>query len=313
MATPKLSIIIPIYNAEKYLRRCLDSVLNQTFTDWECLLIDDGSKDSSGTICDEYAKMDSRFLVFHKENGGVSTARNLGLDNANGEWITFSDSDDWLENKAFEEYVNNILESCADYFLYSHYINDNPKLKQPLSDTTPQECLMYNECDKLWEGVYKKSIIKANNIRFDTSLSLAEDKLFNMQYLLYCNRVIISEKAFYHYNFGNKDCLSFNGFKLESWIKMVIEVYNIKRKIGFKNTIGYRYMDKEFINSFKQCVWYSIIDNRSINEIIRIREVFLNSIYEAPRSMLFNSKEIFFLYVVYQKYKFYLYEEMKRN
>ena len=85
----KISIIIPVYNSENTLRRCIDSVLNQTFTDFECLLIDDGSKDRSGEICDEYAQMDSRVRVFHKENGGVSSARNEGLDNARGEWITF--------------------------------------------------------------------------------------------------------------------------------------------------------------------------------------------------------------------------------
>ena len=96
---PKISVIIPVYNAEKYLYRCIDSVLVQTFTNWELLLIDDGSKDSSGVICDEYAAKDARVRVFHKENGGVSSARNLGLDNARGEWVAFVDSDDYIEKK----------------------------------------------------------------------------------------------------------------------------------------------------------------------------------------------------------------------
>lgn len=85
---PKISVIVPVYNTEKYLHRCVDSILAQTFTDFELLLIDDGSTDSSGAICDEYAQKDSRVRVFHKENGGASSARNLGLDNATGEWIT---------------------------------------------------------------------------------------------------------------------------------------------------------------------------------------------------------------------------------
>ena len=92
-----ISIITPVYNAEKYLRCCIDSIIAQTFTDFELLLIDDGSKDKSGAICDEYAAKDARIRVFHKENGGVSSARNLGLDNAKGEWITFIDSDDWVK------------------------------------------------------------------------------------------------------------------------------------------------------------------------------------------------------------------------
>ena len=96
MSNPKISVIIPVYNAESTLRRCVDSFLAQTFTDFECLLINDGSKDRSGEICDEYVARDSRVKVFHKENGGVSSARNVGLDNATGEWIAFVDSDDWV-------------------------------------------------------------------------------------------------------------------------------------------------------------------------------------------------------------------------
>lgn len=91
MSNPKISVIVPVYNAESTIRRCVDSILAQTFTDFECLLIDDGSKDRSGEICDEYAEKDSRVMAFHKENGGVSSARNLGLDNARGDgshlWI----------------------------------------------------------------------------------------------------------------------------------------------------------------------------------------------------------------------------------
>lgn len=91
---PLISIIVPVYNSEKTLNRCIDSILSQTFHDWELLLIDDGSTDCSGEICDEYAIKDKRVKVFHKGNGGVSSARNVGLNNAKGEWITFIDSDD---------------------------------------------------------------------------------------------------------------------------------------------------------------------------------------------------------------------------
>ena len=94
---PKISVIVPVYNTEKYLHRCVDSILAQTFTDFELLLVNDGSPDKSGEICDEYAQKDTRVRVFHKENGGVSSARNLGLENAQGKWITYVDGDDWIE------------------------------------------------------------------------------------------------------------------------------------------------------------------------------------------------------------------------
>ena len=91
-----ITVIVPVYKAEKYVLRCVDSILAQTFTDFEVLLIDDGSPDRSGEICEEYAQKDARVRVFHKDNAGVSSARNLGLDNAKGEWVTFVDSDDWV-------------------------------------------------------------------------------------------------------------------------------------------------------------------------------------------------------------------------
>ena len=104
-----ISVIVPVYNTEKYLHRCVDSILAQTFTDFELLLIDDGSTDSSGAICDESAQKDSRVRVFHKENGGVSSARNLGLDKAKGKWVTFVDSDDWIKESFLNKlYINEI-------------------------------------------------------------------------------------------------------------------------------------------------------------------------------------------------------------
>lgn len=109
--TPKISCIVPVYNVEKYLRRCVDSILNQTFTDFELILVDDGSPDNSPAICYEYAVKDSRIKVIHKVNGGVSSARNVGLDVAKGEWICFVDSDDLIEadymQKMYEAAINN--------------------------------------------------------------------------------------------------------------------------------------------------------------------------------------------------------------
>ena len=117
---PKISVIVPVYNTEKYLDRCIQSILAQTYTDFELLLVDDGSTDSSGAICDKYAEQDSRVRVFHKENGGVSSARNQGLDNAKGEWITFVDSDDWVDR----EFFNILSKSSKPDILISYYVAD---------------------------------------------------------------------------------------------------------------------------------------------------------------------------------------------
>ena len=121
---PKISVIIPVYNAGKTLHRCVDSILVQTFSDFEVLLIDDGCKDNSGNICDEYAKKDSRVKVVHKDNGGVSSARNVGLNKAKGEWITFIDADDYIASDFFSVIDNN---DCDFIIGQSHHFDSSGK------------------------------------------------------------------------------------------------------------------------------------------------------------------------------------------
>lgn len=123
MNNPKVSVIVPVYNVEKLLQRCIDSILAQTFTDFELLLIDDGSKDKSGEICDEYAAKDSRIRVFHKQNGGVSTARNIGIDKAQGEWIYFVDSDDIVLPSALGTFCS-LIYSDSELVMAGFYTSD---------------------------------------------------------------------------------------------------------------------------------------------------------------------------------------------
>ena len=115
---PIVSIIVPVYNVEKYINRCIDSILAQTFTDWECILVVDGSPDKSGEICDEYSARDSRIRVIHKPNGGVSSARNVGINLATGEWITFVDSDDFIDADSLFSMVELTKHYDADLFCF---------------------------------------------------------------------------------------------------------------------------------------------------------------------------------------------------
>ena len=119
--SPKVSIIVPVYKAEKYLHRCVDSIIAQTFKDWELLLVDDGSPDNSGKLCDEYAQKDNRIKVFHKENGGVSSARQMGLDNATGEYTIHADPDDWVEPTMLEELYAKAIEDNADMVICDYF------------------------------------------------------------------------------------------------------------------------------------------------------------------------------------------------
>lgn len=199
----KISIIIPIYNAEKYLGRCVDSILSQTFTDFEVLLIDDGSPDSSPAICDEYAKRDPRVRVFHKPNGGVSSARNLGLDNAKGEWITFIDADDYITKDLLYDYILDSDSSDLVIQGFSHNKDFDVSLPNQILDG---EDLIdkFIDIDSeikgfVWNKLYRRDIIKNNNIKFDENISMIEDLLFNIIFVKHCKSVRILNKINYVY------------------------------------------------------------------------------------------------------------------
>lgn len=200
-----LSIIVPVYNAERFLRRCVDSVLAQTHTDFELLLIDDGSTDGSPAICDEYAALDSRIRVFHKPNGGVSSARNLGLDHARGEWICFIDSDDEINNLEALDALN--YESDIILFTMKIIKNDESSycektsLPDGLSETKNNFILNYlhfhifnSVCAKL----IRKSII--GNLRFESDIRFGEDALFTLLLVKSAAKISLCDKVEYIYH-----------------------------------------------------------------------------------------------------------------
>ena len=204
MSKTLISVIIPVYNAEKYLHKCVTSILSQTFTDFELLLINDGSNDLSGKICDEYATKESCIHVFHKENGGASSARNLGIDKAKGEWIVFVDSDDWVE----PDYLEVLYDHIEDGFVASAYSyeKDGKKWQDPLEDKTIT-ISANNLTNILMSAIfmapnsklYKRDILNDKNIRFNCQLTAKEDTLFIWSYLLHVNRIRTIRKATYHY------------------------------------------------------------------------------------------------------------------
>lgn len=200
----KISVIIPVYNAQEYLDVCIPSVLEQSYTDFELLLINDGSTDSSGEICDNFAVKDARVKVFHKENGGVSSARNIGLKNATGEWITFVDSDDFISENYFQP---TLKFKAQDYIvLNSNQLRDNKKsifrsyeskvleLKDFLSNYR-----LFTDFASPWGRFFKKSIIHQNEITFDERLNNGEDVLFNLEYIFHCKTVALSNLTSYNY------------------------------------------------------------------------------------------------------------------
>lgn len=197
MNNKKVSIIVPLYNAAKFAKRCIESVLIQSYGNYELILIDDGSKDKTGEICDEYAAKDARIRVVHKENGGVSSARNKGLSIANGEWITFLDADDWLEPNFLRIIQDDSIDESIDWvfaqwrtiwnngypsFFNEEYIGQSYKNWDDIK-TIWNKIANIDICRCPWGKFFKRSIIEDNNLRFDTNLTYGEDTVFNYQYL----------------------------------------------------------------------------------------------------------------------------------
>lgn len=216
-----ISIIVPVYNIEKYLSCCIDSILNQSFIDFELLLIDDGSTDDSGTICDVYAERDSRIRVFHKKNGGASSARNVGLDNANGEWVTFVDGDDTVGVCYIEHLMSNKMDLAIAGL--QHCSNGKVKVIAPKEEKHVKmldfsarwniQKMNYLYCYPVAKR-YRNSIIIENNIRFKENLFYQEDLFFVLSYLLCIDGFI--ELPYADYKYGMREIDRANKFKMNA-------------------------------------------------------------------------------------------------
>lgn len=203
---PKISVIVPVYKAEIYLHRCVDSLLAQTFQDFEILLVDDGSPDRSGEICDEYARKDKRVRVFHKGNGGVSSARQCGMDNAIGEYTIHVDSDDWVESTMLEELYKEAKEKNADMVIcdfYYEFENGTKYAKQQpslLEHKTVLRELFLRLHGSCWNKLIKRDCYRIFEIQFPLGLSFCEDLFVNMCLLSHEIKIEYLARAFYHYD-----------------------------------------------------------------------------------------------------------------
>ncbi len=247
---PKISIIVPVYKVEKYIRRCLDSIQAQTFIDWECILIDDGSPDASGKICDEYASKDDRFKVFHQENAGVSAARNQGLDCAKGEWITFVDSDDWIDRGMLGDLHNYAINNEADVVI-SGFIQTNgqdkrkeTKVKNGSLDIPKDFEWFFNAP---WGKLFKKEIVDKHNIKFPLGITLAEDMYFVFFVLYYSKKIYGITNTYYNY-FENANSVT----KLLSEKNVQDEIWVIKQ------------IEQKLIDENKGKEWFVWLDKKKI-------------------------------------------------
>lgn len=226
------TIIVPVYQTEKYLTKCIESVLTQSYQNWELLLIDDGSPDNSGVICDSYSQIDSRIRVFHKVNAGVSAARNLGLENSQGDYVLFLDSDDYLDENAIEICRDYIIKGNLDLFQFSirgvtEDYKETPQTTIRRKSTEVLDCQQYLKKGELMVcaggSCIRQSIIQENKIRFNEKVRLAEDQMFILSCISKSRRIQFLDKSLYNYLYVNSP-YSYRGKTTE--ILNTISVFN---------------------------------------------------------------------------------------
>lgn len=211
MGTKLITVIVPVYRVEEYLSRCLDSLLKQTYKNLEIILVDDGSPDHSGEICDHYAQIDTRIQVIHKKNGGVSSARNQALYRAKGDYIGFVDPDDYLEDNMFEQLYQNIQTYQADIAICGFYFEKDTETQR---NNLKDQCLVFDSNQAirtmlndeyygfLWNRLFDKKVFfnESGELEiFDESIYLAEDTLMNCNCMLRSAKIVYDTTPLYHY------------------------------------------------------------------------------------------------------------------
>lgn len=255
---PKVTINVPVYNVEPYLRQCLDSLIAQTLSEIEILLIDDGSTDNSGNICDEYAQKDSRIRVFHKKNEGLASARQYALERAKGEYFISCDSDDWVEPTMYEELYKKAKAEDADIVICDFFYN-YPDGRQIQANNIPKNCsrdallrdvLMRRLSGTTGSKLFRRDIFQRFNISWEKDINLGEDIFIFLKLLQHPLKINCLPKAFYHYrrilgsnSYTNK--LSYDSFKQSKHIYLWKVSHIDQKKYAmemFSSTLDYAFI-----------------------------------------------------------------------
>lgn len=281
MNTIKVSVIVPMYNAEKFVRRMLDSLLAQTMVDFEVIMVNDGSNDGSSVICDDYAVKDTRFKVIHQQNAGVAMARKAGIDVAQGEYSIHADADDWVEPTMLNELYHKAINAVADMVICDYYDTSVNGVdcyhRQRLTSDKPLDVLYditQGRCfGGLWHKLIRTNLYKKYNARFFAGINYSEDVLILAQILKHEEvKVAYLDKAYYHY-IKNEDSIThyvsqktYNGLKMYlQKIKEILPSDN-GRFDAFKRTLPIAVFQMGFMN-------YLISDEEARKEYLRIRTI----------------------------------------
>ena len=305
---PTFSIIVPVYNVEHYLQRCIESVLSQSYQNFELLLVDDGSKDKSGAVCDEYAKKDNRVRIFHKENGGVSSARNVGLDNACGEWICFVDSDDEMENR----YLSKFHQDSDLEIQGAVTINATDKVKQGelkykdevIAIRCAEDAILRGLNTAPWAKCFRRSIIDMNDIRFEEDLSYGEDSIFIYKYLCFCSTIRYNSHIGYKYYIFDTG-LGHKRHPMEKIVSMYSRQFDLYFKILNDSNQQQIFFHRKTLFSLREFfLWYDV-SYRNLRQFSFVDKIVKKHLNVLEKTMLYFPK-------IYLKYCSFYYKYVIR-
>lgn len=347
---PYFSLILPVYNVEKYVKRCVNSLLRQEYTDYEIILVDDGSTDSSGSICDKLADKNNNIFAYHKENGGLSDARNYGMDRAKGNYILFIDSDDWVDEKLLISLHNHLNKSNVDilkfgfqkmqegnykntFFSYFNIgVYDRRQIEETILPYTigPKRLFCYeqNACKSVWSHVYSLNFLRENNIRFVSEREiLNEDYLFNLHTLLYAKSLEVTHYILYYYDYREG---SLSKRYITNEFERKLKLHREYKLLLERNGLFERYETpyySECVDSFYACIsnecccWNEtskyVVQN--IKKILNCKECEISLLKCKRSNMNLKGKVIYWLmrlkfaYLMYILYKIYAISNIKKG
>ena len=285
----KVSVVIPVYNVESFIGECVDSVLSQTFCDFELILVDDGSIDKSGCICDEYAKNDTRVKVFHTHNEGVSNARNFGIKHAMGEWICFVDSDDYLDTNHLEYLFNSYKD--GDGLLMCGHVNHYVETSTIKVETFSNPCTLSTVEDVIYDSevnniinspvckLFRRSIIMEHGLSFDSKTSYGEDHLFVLNYCMYVGNISLTTKATYHYVHRGGVSLTNRCTNSDRYVYYFTQLVNTYKKLIKSH--GWFILEKKIPKVISGHGVMAVVSIFKDNRTSRVKRMNFNAVYRA--------------------------------
>lgn len=320
---PKVSIIVPVYNVEKHLAKCIDSVIAQEYYDWELILVNDGSSDSSKSICEEYCIKDNRISLYNQENAGPSAARNLGIKKAKGKYITFIDSDDYVTPTYLTDlvkYDSDIIASGFDLWYFDGRPTERKTYdkygKYSIDDNNIEEAIALGEYKYLWHSpcckLYLRGLLINNNLLFNEELNYGEDHLFNLTLLLHCTSITIVPVSNYIYaHYGNLS-LTNRTVPYQIMFNYIVDLFQIRQQFNNSNKEYNEFSSNQISYYYWQTIFTLYRTERNKQKRIKALNEINRQIPRKVRDCSLLPRHYKFLRIIYQSFPFFISDIINR-